>query len=66
MNNNSQNTSEKNEIINISEEKDCNYWTNRLGVKIEVLKSAIRATRCVALNEISDYLNRNENKRFAV
>ncbi|RDC58143.1 DUF3606 domain-containing protein [Pedobacter chinensis] len=66
MNNKAQNTIEKNEIIDISEEKDCNYWTNRLGVTIEVLKSAIRATRCVALNEISDYLSRNENKRFVV
>ena len=45
------------EIIVLSEESDRNYWAKRLGVSCEVLKSAVRATRSIALDKIEAYLN---------
>ena len=57
-------TIKKVEIINISEEKECNYWTQRLGITLESLKSAIRATQCVTLKEISNYLEQHNIKRI--
>jgi len=61
MKNLSQTPNIKEEIILLSEESDRNYWANRLGVSSEVLKSAVRATRCITLNQITAYLNQQKN-----
>jgi len=50
--------SNKEELIDVAEEKSCNYWASKLGVSNVVLKSAIRATRSVALKEVQKYLRR--------
>ena len=50
------------EIILLSEETDRNYWANRLGVSSEVLKSAVRATRCITLQQITTYLSQQKKK----
>ena len=65
MNNSSPLIDQKTEIVSISEEKDLIYWTIRLGITTEVLKSAIRATRCVTLNDIFVYLDKKDIKHFA-
>lgn len=52
----------KEEIILLSEETDRNYWANRLGVSSEALKSAVRATRSIMLNQIIAYLNQQKKK----
>jgi len=52
----------KEEIILLSEETDRNYWANRLGVSSEVLKSAVRATRSIMLNQVTAYLNQQKVK----
>lgn len=52
----------KEEIILLSEETDRNYWAKRLGVSSEVLKSAVRATRSIMLNQITAYLNQQKKK----
>ncbi|QIL41456.1 DUF3606 domain-containing protein [Pedobacter sp. HDW13] len=48
------------EIILLSEETDRNYWANRLGVSSEALKSAVRATRCITLQQITAYLSQQK------
>jgi len=48
------------EIILLSEETDRNYWANRLGVSSEALKSAVRATRCITLHQITAYLSQQK------
>ncbi|PWS29465.1 hypothetical protein DHW03_06530 [Pedobacter yonginense] len=55
----------KEEIILISEETDRNYWTTRLGVTAETLKSAIRATKSITLHHITAYLNQQNSSQFA-
>ncbi|GAA4212801.1 hypothetical protein GCM10022289_44120 [Pedobacter jeongneungensis] len=60
MKNLNQTTGIKEEIILLSEETDRNYWANRLGVSSEVLKSAVRATRCITLHQITAYLNQQK------
>ncbi len=60
MKNLNQTTGIKEEIILLSEETDRNYWANRLGVSSEVLKSAVRATRCITLDQITAYLNQQK------
>ncbi|ARS39280.1 hypothetical protein CA265_06175 [Sphingobacteriaceae bacterium GW460-11-11-14-LB5] len=62
MKNLTQTPSLKEEIILLSEETDRNYWANRLGVSSEVLKSAVRATRSIMLNQIAAYLSQQKNK----
>lgn len=62
MKNLTQTPSIKEEIILLSEETDRNYWANRLGVSSEVLKSAVRATRSIMLNQITAYLNQKKKK----
>ncbi|WP_426328943.1 DUF3606 domain-containing protein [Pedobacter sp. R-06] len=57
-----QTSSIKEEIILLSEETDRNYWANRLGVSSEVLKSAVRATRSIMLNQVTAYLNQQKVK----
>ncbi|WP_231463621.1 DUF3606 domain-containing protein [Pedobacter sp. Leaf132] len=42
--------------IAIAEEKDQNYWADRLGVSIETLKSAIRACRSTVYANVKSYL----------
>jgi hypothetical protein len=58
MNNLPSASNQKTEIVSISEEKDLIYWTIKPGITTEVLKSAIRATRCVTLNDIFVYLDK--------
>ncbi|WP_410478357.1 DUF3606 domain-containing protein [Pedobacter agri] len=65
MNNTFHQIDEKPEIIEVSEEKDCRYWTTRLGVTTEVLKSAIRATRCVTLKDIARYFDQHNIKHLS-
>ncbi len=43
-------------IIEIADEQDLTYWTNRLNVSAEKLKSAIRATRSMDCEMIISYL----------
>ncbi|WP_316844952.1 DUF3606 domain-containing protein [Pedobacter psychrodurus] len=62
MENLTQTSNIKEEIVLLSEETDRNYWANRLGVTSEVLKSAVRATRCITLNQITAYLNQQKKK----
>jgi len=45
------------EIILLSEESDRNYWSDRLGVSHEVLKSPVRATKSITLSQITAYLS---------
>ncbi|KQS36972.1 hypothetical protein ASG14_08040 [Pedobacter sp. Leaf194] len=45
------------EFIYVAEEQDRNYWAARLGVSIETLKSAIRASRSTALESVKNYLS---------
>jgi len=52
----------KDELVFVSEETDCKYWTERLGVSAERLKTAIRATRSAALSQIINYLEQQEVK----
>ncbi|WP_443946900.1 DUF3606 domain-containing protein [Pedobacter sp. AW1-32] len=52
----------KDELVCVSEEMDCKYWSERLGVSAEKLKSAIRATRSAALSQIVGYLKQQEVK----
>ncbi|RBQ05437.1 DUF3606 domain-containing protein [Pedobacter miscanthi] len=61
MKNFNQTTGIKEEIILLSEETDRNYWANRLGVSCEALKSAVRATRSITLDQITAYLNQQKN-----
>ncbi|KQM76954.1 hypothetical protein ASE74_16910 [Pedobacter sp. Leaf216] len=60
MKNLNQTSSIKEEIILLSEETDRNYWADRLGVTSEALKSAVRATRCITLNQVTAYLNQQK------
>lgn len=60
MKNLNQTTGTKEEIILLSEENDRNYWANRLGVSSEALKSAVRATRSITLDQITAYLNQQK------
>ncbi|WP_316832061.1 DUF3606 domain-containing protein [Pedobacter aquatilis] len=46
----------RDEFIGIAEEQDRNYWAERLGVSIETLKSAIRASKSTALESVKNYL----------
>ncbi|PWS33114.1 DUF3606 domain-containing protein [Pedobacter paludis] len=48
---------QKNELIDIADEKDRNYWAARLGVSSERLKSAVRAIRNLELIKIKEYLS---------
>jgi len=48
---------QKNELIDIANEKDRNYWAARLGVSSERLKSAVRAIRNLELIKIKEYLS---------
>lgn len=45
-----------NEFIIVADEQDRNYWAARLGVSIETLKSAIRASKSNAFKNIENYL----------
>lgn len=48
-------------IIDVSEQSEVNYWSDKLGVRPEVLKSAVRASRSNALDHIVNYL-KSSNK----
>ena len=66
MKNLNQTTGTEDEIIILSEETDRNYWANRLGVTSEVLKSAVRATRCITLRQITAYLSQQKKKTVCI
>jgi hypothetical protein len=46
-------------IIDVSEQNELTYWSDKLGIRPEVLKSAIRASRSNTLGHIVDYLKSN-------
>lgn len=46
------------EYIDITDENNQNYWTERLGVSIETLKSAIRACKSMVFVNVSEYLKK--------
>ncbi|RYY52842.1 MAG: DUF3606 domain-containing protein [Chitinophagaceae bacterium] len=48
--------SRKNKIVDVAEEKSRSYWAALLGVSVERLKSAVRATRSVEYPVIKAYL----------
>lgn len=52
------------ELINIAEEQERNFWATRLGVSIEKLKSAVRATHSLDYQELKNYLQRSRTNKF--
>lgn len=48
------------EFIVIADEQDRNYWAARLGVSTESLKSAVRATRSLTLQQVKNYLSKGK------
>jgi len=49
-------TNSNDEFITVAEEQDRSYWAGRLGVSIETLKSAIRASKSTAFLNVQNYL----------
>ncbi|MCZ4223435.1 DUF3606 domain-containing protein [Pedobacter rhodius] len=49
------------EFIVVADEQERNYWAARLGVSIETLKSAIRASRSTTLQSVKNYLINKES-----
>ncbi|RZJ19251.1 MAG: DUF3606 domain-containing protein, partial [Pedobacter sp.] len=41
-----------------------NFWATRLGVSIEKLKSAVRATHSLDYQELKNYLQRSRTNKF--
>ncbi|RZK77018.1 MAG: DUF3606 domain-containing protein [Pedobacter sp.] len=52
------------ELINVAEETERNFWATRLGVSIEKLKSAIRATHSLDYQKVKNYLYRTNSKNI--
>jgi hypothetical protein len=50
------------ELIQLGEEQQRNFWATSLGVSIEKLKSAVRATRSLNYHQIKDYLYNSQSK----
>jgi|GEM_PF-3006097 len=43
-------------IIDVSEQNELKYWSDKFGIRPEVLKTAMRASRSNAVDHIIDYL----------
>ncbi len=59
MNNLSAAASVKTRLIDFSQQNEVTYWSDRLGIRPEVLKGAVRALKSNALPKIIAYLKSN-------
>ncbi|MDQ7949611.1 MAG: DUF3606 domain-containing protein [Pedobacter sp.] len=51
------------ELIDISDEKERSIWASRLGVSIEKLKTAVRATHSLDVEKLSIYLHHRPDQK---
>jgi len=49
-------TFKKNQLLDLSEQKELNYWAEKLGVRPEVIKTAVRASRNNSIACIVSYV----------
>jgi len=49
-------TFKKNQLLDLSEQKELNYWAEKLGVRPEVIKTAVRASRNNSIASIVSYV----------
>lgn len=49
-------TFKKNQLLDLSEQKELNYWAEKLGVRPEVIKTAVRASRNNSIASIVRYV----------
>ena len=49
-------TFKKNQLLDLSEQKELNYWAEKLGVRPEVIKTAVRASRNNSIASIVTYV----------
>ncbi|MES2826956.1 MAG: DnaD domain protein [Bacteroidota bacterium] len=47
---------ENTQVLDVSEQSQLNYWSEKLGVRPEVIKTAIRACRSNAISSITSYV----------
>ncbi|MHA4895952.1 DUF3606 domain-containing protein [Pedobacter sp. PWIIR3] len=47
---------ENNRLVDVSEQHELKYWSEKLGVRPEVIKTAVRASRSNAIESIVGYL----------
>ena len=50
------NTFETTQLLDLSEQSELNYWAEKLGVRPEVIKTAVRASRNNSITSIVNYL----------
>ncbi|RZK78033.1 MAG: DUF3606 domain-containing protein [Pedobacter sp.] len=46
------------QLLDASQQSELNYWSEKLGVRPEVIKTAIRASRSNTIESIVGYLKR--------
>lgn len=51
------------QLINVSDENERDIWASKLGVSIERLKTAVRATRSLDVKDLKMYLQGKQDKR---
>lgn len=56
---------ERKEFVELSDERERNYWAERLGVSIEKLKSAVRAIHSTEFSQLKEYLTMEKIKSSA-
>ena len=44
------------QFLNVSEQSELDYWSEKLGVRPEVIKTAVRASRNNSIDSIVGYL----------
>jgi len=49
-------TFKKNQLLDLSEQKELNYWAEKLGVRPEVIKTAVRASRNNSIASIVSFV----------
>ena len=49
-------TFKKNQLLDLSEQKELNYWAEKLGVRPEIIKTAVRASRNNSIASIVSYV----------
>lgn len=49
------------QLIDIAEEANQSFWASKLGVSIEKLKTAVRATHSLDYQQLKAYFGYNEN-----
>jgi hypothetical protein len=52
------------QLIDIAEEENRCFWASKLGVSIEKLKSAVRATHSLEYRLLKNYLRYGSKKRY--